>query len=95
VHVTTGGPRGPLTQGELAKLAMVRALRGEAVPATPAPAHPDVVPGVTPSPAAGVGPDFPNVQEVGPPGLTPYEKEKRDAALARQRERAAAAPEGE
>jgi len=95
VYVATDGPRGPLTEGEIAKLAMARARRG-APAGAPAPAAAEIIPGVTPSPAAGVGPDVPVVQEVGPPGLTAAEREKLDAALARARERQPAAPrEGE
>lgn len=92
-YVATEGARGPLTANEQAKLDHVLALRGGARP-VPAPAPlVEVIPGVTPSPAAGVGPDVPVVQEIGPPGLTAYEREKRDAALERQRERQAAAPQ--
>lgn len=95
-YVATEGVRGPLTENEQAKLDHVLALRGGTKPA-PAPAPlVEVIPGVTPSPAAGVGPDVPVVQEIGPPGLTAYEREKRDAALARPRARQdAAPPEGE
>jgi len=88
-----GAPR-PLTDAERRKFEIAWGVRALPRPApAAAPVAETVIPGVTPSPAAGVGPDLPCVQERGPSGLTPYERGQREAALARQRGEAAPAPE--